>query len=244
MSYKNTFFISGFKSLMKGAPNMDTLVALGSAASFGYSLAMLFGMSHAAIHAPDTLHHYLHEFYFESAAMILTLITVGKMLEARSKGRTTDALRGLMELAPRTATIVVDGGEQTIPAEQVQTGDVFLLRPGDAIPVDGVVLDGSGAVNEAALTGESIPVEKAVGDTVSAATLNLSGALTCRATRVGEETTLSKIIQMVEQAASTKAPIAKVADKVAGIFVPVVLGISLVTLLVWLMTGAVWVWMQ
>lgn len=230
------FYINGVKSVLHGAPNMDTLVTLGSSAAFGYSVWVLISMAQH----PATAADHLRDLYFESAAMILALITFGKMLEARSKGRTTDALRGLMALAPRTATILVDGAEQIIPAEQVQAGAVFVLRPGDAVPVDGVVLEGSGAVNEAALTGESIPVEKTSGDTVSAATLNLSGALTCRATRVGEETTLSKIIQMVEQAASTKAPIAKVADKVAGIFVPVVLGISLVTLFVWLLTGATW----
>jgi len=228
------FYINGVKSALHGSPNMDTLVTLGSSAAFGYSLWVLFSMTADPAHAG----HKLHDLYFESAAMTLALITFGKMLEARSKGRTTDALRGLMELAPRTATLLVDGVEQTVPAEQVQVGDVFVLRPGEAVPVDGVVLDGTSAVNEAALTGESIPVDKREGDTVSAATLNLSGALTCRATRVGQETTLSQIIQMVEDASATKAPIAKVADKVAGVFVPVVLGISLITLTVWLLTGA------
>ena len=237
MVINQKFFISGFKSLMKGAPNMDTLVALGSAASFGYSLALLFGMTHAAIHAPDTMHHYLHEFYFESAAMILTLITVGKMLEARSKGRTTDALKSLMSLAPQTATIVADGAEKVVPIAQVKKGDVFVVRPGESIPVDGTVIDGHSAVNEAALTGESIPVDKAAGDHVSAATVNTSGFLRCEATRVGEDTTLSQIIKMVSDAAATKAPIAKVADKVSGVFVPVVISIAVVTLIVWLLLG-------
>ena len=237
MVINRRFFISGFKSLMKGAPNMDTLVALGSAASFGYSLALLFGMTHAALHAPETLHHTLHEFYFESAAMILTLITVGKMLEARSKGRTTDALRSLMSLAPQTATIVVNGAEKVVPIAQVQKGDVFVVRPGESIPVDGRVVEGHSAVNEAALTGESIPVDKAVGDAVSAATVNTSGFLRCEATRVGEDTTLSQIIKMVSDAAATKAPIAKVADRVSGVFVPVVIAIAAVTLIVWLCLG-------
>ncbi|MBE5810311.1 MAG: heavy metal translocating P-type ATPase [Clostridiales bacterium] len=237
MVINQRFFISGFKSLMKGAPNMDTLVALGSAASFGYSLALLFGMTHAAIHAPETLHHYLHELYFESAAMILTLITVGKMLEARSKGRTTDALKSLMSLAPQTATIVVDGAEKVVPITQVQKGDEFVVRPGESIPVDGRVIEGHSAVNEAALTGESIPVDKAAGDAVSAATVNTSGFLRCEAIRVGEDTTLSQIIRMVSDAAATKAPIAKVADKVSGVFVPVVIAIAVVTLIVWLLLG-------
>lgn len=228
------FYVNGVKSAWHGSPNMDTLVTLGSSAAFGYSLWVLFSMTAYPVHAA----HRLHDLYFESAAMILVLITFGKMLEARSKGRTTDALRGLMELKPREAVLLVDGTECIVPAEQVKVGDVFLLCPGDAIPVDGVVVEGVSAVNEAALTGESIPVEKAVGDTVSAATHNLSGVLRCRATRVGEETTLSQIIQMVEDAAATKAPIAKVADQVAGIFVPVVLSIALVTLVVWLLTGA------
>ncbi len=237
MVINQKFFISGFKSLLKGAPNMDTLVALGSAASFGYSLAMLFGMTHAVQHAPETVHHYLHEFYFESAAMILTLITVGKMLEARSKGRTTDALKSLMSLAPQMATILRDGQEKTIPIAQVHKGDVFVVRPGESIPVDGLVLEGASAVNEAALTGESIPVDKAAGDPVSAATVNTSGFLRCEATRVGEDTTLSQIIRMVSDAAATKAPIAKVADKVSGVFVPVVISIAAVTLLIWLLLG-------
>ena len=237
MVINQKFFISGFKSLLKAAPNMDTLVALGSAASFGYSLALLFGMTNAAIHTPETVHHYLHEFYFESAAMILTLITVGKMLEARSKGRTTDALRSLMSLAPQTATIIVDIVEKVVPIAQVKKGDVFVVRPGESIPVDGRVLEGHSAVNEAALTGESIPVDKAVGDAVSAATVNTSGFLRCEATRVGEDTTLSQIIKMVSDAAATKAPIAKVADKVSGIFVPVVITIAAVTLIVWLLLG-------
>ena len=237
MVINQKFFISGFKSLMKGAPNMDTLVALGSAASFGYSLALLYAMTHAAIHAPETAHHYLHEFYFESAAMILTLITVGKMLEARSKGRTTDALKSLMSLAPQMATIVVNGAEKTVPVAQVQQGDVFIVRPGESIPVDGRIIEGHSAVNEAALTGESIPVDKAEGDRVSAATVNTSGFLRCEATRVGEDTTLSQIIRMVSDAAATKAPIAKAADKVSGVFVPVVISIALVTLAVWLLLG-------
>ena len=237
MVINQRFFISGFKSLMKGAPNMDTLVALGSAASFGYSLALLFGMTHAAIHAPEMLHHTLHEFYFESAAMILTLITVGKMLEARSKGRTTDALKSLMSLAPQTATIAVDGAEKVVPIAQVKKGDVFVVRPGESIPVDGRVIEGHSAVNEAALTGESIPVDKAAGDMVSAATVNTSGFLRCEATRVGEDTTLSQIIKMVSDAAATKAPIAKVADQVSGVFVPVVISIAVVTLIVWLLLG-------
>jgi len=228
------FYINGVKSALHGAPNMDTLVTLGSSAAFGYSVWVLVSMARNPVNAA----HHLHDLYFESAAMILALITFGKMLEARSKGRTTDALRGLMQLKPRTATLVVDGQEMTVPAEQVQEGDVFLLRPGDAVPVDGVVMEGSSAVNEAALTGESVPVDKAEGDVVSAATVNLSGYLRCRATRVGEQTTLSQIIHMVEQAAATRAPIAKAADTVAGIFVPVVLGISIITLIVWLLCGA------
>lgn len=237
MIINQKFFISGFRSLLKGAPNMDTLVALGSAASFGYSLALFFGMTHAAIHAPQTMHHYLHQFYFESAAMILTLITVGKMLEARSKGRTTDALKSLMSLAPKTATIVQNDTERVVPVDQVKKGDVFVVRPGESIPVDGTIIEGHSAVNEAALTGESIPVDKTAGDHVSAATVNTSGFLRCEATRVGEDTTISQIVRMVSDAAATKAPIAKAADKVSGVFVPVVISIAAVTLAVWLFLG-------
>ena len=225
------FYVNGVKSAVHGSPNMDTLVTLGSSAAFVYSVYVLTAMGDGSAALG------LHDLYFESAAMILALITFGKMLEARSKGRTTDALRGLMELAPRTATLLVEGEERVVPAEQVAVGAVFAVRPGETIPVDGVVLKGHSAVNEAALTGESIPVDKAAGDSVSAATINQSGYLQCRATRVGEETTLSQIIQMVEQTAATKAPIAKLADKVAGVFVPVVLGISLVTLTAWLLAG-------
>ena len=233
------FFISGFKSLWHKSPNMDTLVALGSTASFVYSVYALFAMTGAQARGDGTqVMGWMHEFYFESAAMILTLITVGKMLEARSKGRTTDALRGLMKLAPQTATLLVDGQEQTVPVAQVQQGDVFVVRPGENIPVDGVVLEGHSAVNESALTGESIPVDKAEGDAVSAATVNQSGYLRCRATRVGEDTTLSQIIRMVSDAAATKAPIAKVADRVSGVFVPVVIAIALLATAVWLATGA------
>lgn len=228
------FFIKGFSTLIHGAPNMDTLVAISSSAAFIYSTYVLFTMTAME---PSAAMVGLHDLYYESGAMILTLITVGKMLEARSKGRTTDALRGLMALAPKTATLLVNGTEQVVPAEQVASGDVFLVRPGDSIPVDGVVLEGESAVDESALTGESIPVDKAVGDTVSAATMNRSGYLRCRATRVGTETTLSQIIKMVEDAAATKAPIAKLADRVAGVSVPVVLGIALVTLAVWLLLG-------
>ncbi|MBQ9512649.1 MAG: heavy metal translocating P-type ATPase [Lachnospiraceae bacterium] len=237
MVINQKFFISGFKSLFHRAPNMDTLVALGSAASFVYSLVMLFVMTRVqADEGAHAAHHYLHEFYFESAAMILTLITVGKMLEAKSKGRTTDAIKGLMKLAPKTAT-VVRGEEVVIPIEEVQVGDRFLVKPGENIPVDGVVEEGVSAVNEAALTGESIPVDKHAGDAVSAATTNLSGHLTCRATKVGEDTTLSQIIQMVSDAAATKAPIAKIADKVSGIFVPTVIGIAIVTFVIWMIAG-------
>ena len=228
------FFVSGVKNALHGSPNMDTLVTLGASAAFGYSTWTLFGM---IIH-PEQAMAGLHDLYFESAAMILALITFGKMLEARSKGRTTDALRGLMELKPRTATLLVDNEERPVAADQVQIGDVFIVRPGDAIPVDGIVIEGESAVNESTLTGESIPADKAVGDTVSAATLNQSGYLRCRATRVGEQTTLSRIIKMVEDTAATKAPIARLADRVSGIFVPVVLGIALVTLTVWLALGA------
>ncbi len=238
MVINQKFFISGFKALLHRSPNMDTLVALGSAAAFGYSLWALYAMSAAAV-AGDMAHaaHYLHELYFESAAMILTLITVGKMLEARSKGKTTDALKSLMRLAPKTAALVVDGVETVVPVEQVQRGDVFVVRPGEHIPVDGVVREGVSAVNESALTGESIPVDKAPGDRVSAATVNTSGFLRCEATRVGEDTTLSQIIRMVSDAAATKAPIAKVADQVSGVFVPVVIGIAAVTIAVWLLLG-------
>ena len=238
MVINQRFFISGFKSLLHGAPNMDTLVALGAGASFLYSTYALFAMTDAQLKGNmEGVMAYMHEFYFESAAMILTLITVGKMLEARSKGRTTDALKGLMKLAPKTAVIVREGVETEIPIEQVKCGDVFVVRPGENIPVDGVVIEGSSAVNEAALTGESIPVDKAEGDSVSAATLNQSGFIKCEATRVGEDTTLSKIIQMVSDAAATKAPIAKVADKVSGVFVPTVIAIAAVTILIWLLVG-------
>ncbi len=239
MVINQRFFISGFKSLWHKSPNMDTLVALGSTASFVYSVYALFAMTGAQAQGDAAqAMSWMHEFYFESAAMILTLITVGKMLEARSKGRTTDALKGLMKLAPQTATLMIDGQERTVPIAQVQTGDVFVVRPGENIPVDGVVLEGHSAVNESALTGESIPVDKAEGDAVSAATVNQSGYLRCRATRVGEDTTLSQIIRMVSDAAATKAPIAKVADRVSGVFVPVVIGIALLATAVWLATGA------
>lgn len=238
MVINQKFFVNGFKSLFHGAPNMDTLVALGASAAFVYSTYALFAMTDAKMRGDmEGVMAYMHEFYFESAAMILTLITVGKLLEARSKGRTTDALKGLMKLAPKTATLIRDGVEIEVPIKQVKKGDVFVVRPGGNIPVDGIVLEGSGAVNEAALTGESIPVDKVPGDTVSAATLNQSGYLKCEATRVGEDTTLSQIIQMVSDAAATKAPIAKVADKVSGIFVPAVIAIALVTIGVWLLAG-------
>ena len=230
MVINQKFFTSGYKALWNRAPNMDTLVALGASAAFVYSTYALFAML-----GDGDPHRWLHEFYFESAAMILTLITVGKMLEARSKGKTTDALKSLMKLAPKTATLLVDGVEQEVPVDQVKQGDVFVVRPGESIPVDGVVLEGNSAVNEAALTGESIPVDKAQGDTVSAATMNQSGFLCCQATRVGEDTTLSQIIKMVSDAAATKAPIAKVADKVSGIFVPVVISIAIVTIIGWLL---------
>ena len=238
MVINQKFFISGFKSLWHRAPNMDTLVALGSAASFLYSTYALFAMADAqTLGNMEHAAHYLHEFYFESAAMILTLITVGKMLEARSKGKTTDALKSLMKLAPKTATLLVDGAEQTVGIEQVQVGDIFVVRPGENIPVDGVILEGHTAVNESALTGESIPVDKVEGDQVSAATVNQSGYVRCRATRVGQDTTLSQIIKMVSDAAATKAPIAKVADKVSGVFVPAVISIAVVTTIVWLLLG-------
>ena len=238
MVINQKFFISGFKSLFHRAPNMDTLVALGSGASFVYSTYALFAMTDAQVHGDMAgVMTYMHEFYFESAAMILTLITVGKMLEARSKGKTTDALKSLMKMAPKTATIVRDGVEATVSIEQVRKGDIFVVRPGENIPVDGIILEGSSAVNESALTGESIPVDKAEGDAVSAATVNQSGFIRCEATRVGEDTTLSQIIKMVSDAAATKAPIAKVADKVSGIFVPSVITIAVVTTLVWLIAG-------
>ena len=238
MVINQKFFISGFKSLFHGAPNMDTLVAMGSAAAFVYSTYALFAMTGAQVNGDmAAVMSYMHEFYFESAAMILTLITVGKMLEARSKGRTTDALKGLMKLAPKTATIIKDGAEKVVPVEAVAKDDIFVVRPGENIPVDGVVVEGSSAVNESALTGESIPVDKAEGDNVSAATINRSGFIKCRATRVGEDTTLSQIIQMVSDAAATKAPIAKVADKVSGVFVPAVITIAVITIIAWLIAG-------
>ena len=239
MVINQRFFISGFKSLWHRSPNMDTLVALGSTASFVYSVYALFAMTGAQARGDAAqVMGWMHEFYFESAAMILTLITVGKMLEARSKGRTTDALKGLMKLAPQTATLLVDGQERTVPIGDVKQGDLFVVRPGENIPVDGVVLEGHSAVNESALTGESIPVDKTEGDAVSAATVNQSGFLRCQATRVGEDTTLSQIIRMVSDAAATKAPIAKVADRVSGVFVPVVIAIALIATAVWLATGA------
>ena len=238
MVINQKFFISGFKSLWHRAPNMDTLVALGATAAFVYSTYALVAMTGAQVRGDmDAVMDYMMDFYFESAAMILTLITVGKMLEARSKGKTTDALKSLMKLAPKTATVVRDGQEVTVPVEQVQKDDVFVVRPGESIPVDGVVLEGTSAVNESALTGESVPADKAPGDAVSAATVNQSGFLRCRATRVGEDTTLSQIIQMVSDAAATKAPIAKIADQVSGVFVPAVIGIALVTTIVWLLIG-------
>ena len=238
MVINQKFFISGFKSLWHRAPNMDTLVALGATAAFVYSTYALFAMTGAQVRGDmDAVMDYMMDFYFESAAMILTLITVGKMLEARSKGKTTDALKSLMKLAPKTATVVRDGQEVTVPIEQVQRDDVFVVRPGESIPVDGVVLEGTSAVNESALTGESVPADKTPGDAVSAATVNQSGFLRCRATRVGEDTTLSQIIQMVSDAAATKAPIAKIADQVSGVFVPAVIGIALMTTIVWLLIG-------
>lgn len=238
MVINQKFFINGFKGLLHGAPNMDTLVALGSGASFVYSTYALFAMTDAQVKGDMAgVMSYMHEFYFESAAMILTLITVGKMLEARSKGKTTDALKGLMKLAPKKATVLRDGVETEVSIEQVRKGDIFVVRPGENIPVDGIVLEGSSAVNESALTGESIPADKAAGDAVSAATINQSGFLKCEATRVGEDTTLSQIIQMVSDAAATKAPIAKVADKVSGVFVPAVIAIAIVTIIGWLLAG-------
>ncbi|MGN0407374.1 MAG: heavy metal translocating P-type ATPase [Bacteroides sp.] len=238
MVINRKFFISGFKSLIHGAPNMDTLVAMGAGASFVYSTYALFVMTKEQMAGNMAgVMSYMHEFYFESAAMILTLITVGKMLEARSKGKTTDALKGLMRLAPKTATVISDGKERLVPVETVEVGDIFVVRPGENIPVDGVIIDGNSAVNEAALTGESIPVDKSEGDSVSAATVNQSGYIRCRATRVGEDTTLSQIIQLVSDAASTKAPIAKAADKVSGVFVPSVIVISVITAIVWIISG-------
>ncbi|MBQ8289079.1 MAG: heavy metal translocating P-type ATPase [Clostridia bacterium] len=238
MVINQKFFVSGIKGVLHCAPNMDTLVALGASASFGYSVWALFAMSaQQAAGNMEAAHHYLHEFYFESAAMILALITLGKLLEARSKGKTTDALKGLMKMAPQTAALLRGGKEVTVPIAEVKVGDLFTVRPGEAIPVDGVIEDGTSAVNEAALTGESIPQDKSPGDRVSAATVNQSGFLTCRATRVGEDTTLSQIIRMVSDAAATKAPIAKVADKVSGIFVPVVIAIAAVATAVWLIAG-------
>jgi len=238
MVINQKFFINGFKSLFHAAPNMDTLIALGSSAAFVYSTYALFAMTDAQARGDmAAVMDYMHEFYFESAAMILTLITVGKMLEARSKGKTTNALRSLMKLAPKTATILVAGKEEEVPIEHVKKGDVYVVRPGDNIPVDGIVLAGHSAVNEAALTGESLPVDKNVGDTVSSATLNQSGYMKCEATHVGEDTTLSKIIQMVSDAAATKAPIAKVADKVSGIFVPTVITVAIITMIIWMLVG-------
>ncbi|MCH5273961.1 MAG: heavy metal translocating P-type ATPase [Lachnospiraceae bacterium] len=238
MVINQKFFISGFKSLWHRAPNMDALVALGSAAAFIYSTVALFAMTDAQVKGnADAVMSYMHEFYFESAAMILALITLGKMLEARSKGKTTDALKGLMKLAPKTAVIVTGGEEVTVPVEQVKKGDIYVVRPGENIPVDGIIVDGSSAVDESTLTGESIPVDKTAGSAVSAGTLNQSGFIRCEATRVGEDTTLSQIIQMVSDAAATKAPIAKVADKVSGIFVPAVIGIAAITFVIWLLVG-------
>ncbi len=238
MVINQKFFISGFKGLIHGAPNMDTLVALGSAASFGYSVYALFAMTAAQVNGDmDAVMSYMHEFYFESAAMILALITVGKMLEAHSKGKTTDALKSLMQLAPKTATVVRDGVEQEISVDAVKKGDIFVVRPGENIPVDGEIIDGTTAVNESALTGESIPVDKQPKDAVSAATVNQSGFIKCRATRVGEDTTLSQIIQMVSDAAATKAPIAKIADRVSGVFVPAVITIAIITIIAWLIAS-------
>lgn len=238
MVINRKFFVSGFQSLLHRSPNMDTLVALGSGAAFVYSTYALFAMTDAQVKGNmDAVMNYMHEFYFESAAMILTLITVGKMLEAHSKGKTTDALKGLMDLSPKTAVLLRSGKEVTVPIEQVHKGDQFVVRPGESIPVDGVILEGASAVNESALTGESIPVDKAAGDSVSAATINQSGFLRCEATRIGEDTTLSQIIRMVSDAAATKAPIAKIADKVSGIFVPAVIAIAIVTIAVWLLVG-------
>ena len=238
MVINNKFFVSGFKSVLHGAPNMDTLVALGASASFLWSVYALFMMTDAQIKGgASAAAVWMDEFYFESAAMILVLITVGKMLEAHSKGKTTDALKSLMRLAPKTANVLIDGAEHTVPVEELKKGDVFVVRPGESIPVDGIVLEGDTAVNESALTGESLPVDKSVGDAVSAATINTSGFICCEATRIGEDTSLSKIIKMVSDAAATKAPIAKIADKVSGVFVPAVVSIAVITLLVWLLIG-------
>ncbi len=238
MIINQKFFISGFKGLIHKSPNMDTLIALGATASFGYSVFALFAMTDAVLHnQSDQIMYYMNQFYFESAAMILTLITVGKMLEAKSKGKTTNALKALMKLAPETAVLLIDGKEQTVSIDEVKVGDLFVVRPGDKIPVDGIVTEGQSAVNESAITGESVPVEKQTGDKVTSATINTSGYMVCRATRVGEDTTLSEIIKMVSDAAATKAPIAKIADKVSGIFVPAVIGIAVVTLGAWLIAG-------
>ena len=238
MVINQKFFISGFKGLIHRSPNMDTLIALGATAAFGYSVFALFAMTGAVLQADkDQIMYYMNQFYFESAATILTLITVGKMLEAKSKGKTTNALKALMNLAPETAVLLVDGVEKNVPVEEVKVGDLFVVRPGDKIPVDGIVTEGQSAVNESALTGESIPVEKQTGEKVSSATINTSGYMVCRATRVGEDTTLSEIIRMVSDAAATKAPIAKIADRVSGVFVPAVIGIAVVTLIVWLLAG-------
>ena len=238
MVINQQFFISGFKSLLHGSPNMDTLVALGATAAFGYSTFALFAMTDAQVKGnTDAVMKYMHEFYFESSAMILALITLGKMLEARSKGKTTDALKGLMKLAAKNATLLKDGNEITVPIEQVNKGDIFVVRPGENIPVDGIIIEGSSAIDESTLTGESIPVDKTVGNTISAGTLNQSGFIRCEATRVGEDTTLSQIIQMVSDAAATKAPIAKIADKISGIFVPAVIIIAIITVIVWLIVG-------
>ncbi len=238
MVINQRFFISGCKALWHRSPNMDTLVALGSAAAFGYSTYALFAMSDAILKGQSEMAmHYMHEFYFESAAMILTLITVGKMLESHSKGKTTDALKGLMNLAPKTATLIVDDKEMVVPVEQVKKGDIFVVRPGESIPVDGLIIEGHSALDESALTGESIPVDKKEGDTVSAATVNRSGYIRCQATRVGEDTTLSQIIKMVSDASASKAPIAKIADRVSGVFVPAVIVIAVVTFVIWLLLG-------
>lgn len=238
MIINQKFFINGFKGVLHGAPNMDTLVALGSGASFAYSVYALFALIDAQAKAnTELIHQYSHEFYFESAAMILTLITVGKMLEARSKGKTTDALKGLMSLAPKTAVVLKNGTETTVPVEEIKKGDIFVVRPGESIPADGIIVDGNAAINESALTGESIPVDKTVGDEVSAATVNISGFLKCEAIKVGEDTALSQIIKMVGDAAATKAPVAKTADKVAGVFVPAVITIAIIATAVWLLCG-------